>query len=163
MSDSVATFWTVAHQAPLSMVFSRQEYWSGLPFFPPGNLPNSGIKPLFPIWSSGFFTTEPPGKLVELLRTHLWLGKNSPCVTWQLWLHLQWSTGQLIIIVRRLLMVLGLCIKDTFKKLVSPNHLSPSYSQSFHSRREEENSCPYLPHPGNSSAFSVPKDSMETG
>ena len=41
----VATSWTVAHQAPLSMGFSRQEYWSGLPLPPPGDLPNPGIKP----------------------------------------------------------------------------------------------------------------------
>ena len=40
-----ATQWTVAHQAPLSMGFSRQEYWSGLPFPSPGDLPNPGIKP----------------------------------------------------------------------------------------------------------------------
>ena len=44
MSNSV-TPWTVAHQTPLSMEFSRQEYWSGLPFPSPGNLPNSGIEP----------------------------------------------------------------------------------------------------------------------
>ena len=44
MSDSV-TPWTVAYQAPPSMVFSRQEYWSGLPFPPPGDLPNPGIEP----------------------------------------------------------------------------------------------------------------------
>ena len=40
-----ATPWTIAHQAPLSMVFSKQEYWSGLPFPPPGNLPDPGIEP----------------------------------------------------------------------------------------------------------------------
>ena len=40
---------TVAHQAPLSMDFSRQEYWSGLPFSPPGNLPDPGIKPTMPV------------------------------------------------------------------------------------------------------------------
>ena len=45
MFDSV-TPWTVAHQAPLSMDFSRQEYWSGLPCPPPGDLPDPGIKPL---------------------------------------------------------------------------------------------------------------------
>ena len=49
--------WTVARQAPLSMEFSRQEYWSGLPCLPPGNLPNPGIKP-----TGGFFITEQPGK-----------------------------------------------------------------------------------------------------
>ena len=40
-----AMLWTVAHQAPLSMGLSQQEYWSGLPFPPPGNLPNPGIEP----------------------------------------------------------------------------------------------------------------------
>ena len=43
VSDSSLTPWTVAHQAPLSMEFSRQEYWSGLPFPPPGDLPDPGI------------------------------------------------------------------------------------------------------------------------
>ena len=43
-----ATPWTVAHQAPLSMGFSRQEYWSGLPCSPPGNLPDPGIEPVSP-------------------------------------------------------------------------------------------------------------------
>ena len=42
-SDSFATPWTVAHQAPLSTGFSRQEYWSGLPFPSPGDFPNPGI------------------------------------------------------------------------------------------------------------------------
>ena len=45
VSDS-ATLWTVAHQAPLSMMFSRREYWSGLPCPPPGDLPDSGIEPV---------------------------------------------------------------------------------------------------------------------
>jgi hypothetical protein len=43
------TLWTVAHQAPLSMGFSRQEYWSGLPFPPPGDLPNPGTEPTSPV------------------------------------------------------------------------------------------------------------------
>ena len=46
----------VACQAPLSMEFSRQEYWSGLPFSPPGNLPNPGIEPTSPVLAGGFFT-----------------------------------------------------------------------------------------------------------
>ena len=50
------TPWTVARQAPLSMGFSRQEYWNGLPFPPPGNLPNPGIKPRFPVLQVDFFT-----------------------------------------------------------------------------------------------------------
>ena len=56
------TPWTVAHWALLSMGFSRQEYWSGLPCPPPGDLPNSGIEPTSPSLEGGFFTTEPPGK-----------------------------------------------------------------------------------------------------
>ena len=57
-----ATPWTVAHQAPLSMRFSRQEYWSGLPFPPPEDLPDPGTKPESPALTGKFFTTEPPGK-----------------------------------------------------------------------------------------------------
>ena len=57
-----ATSWTVAHQAPLSMGFARQEYWSGLPFPSPGDLPNPGIKPMSPALAGGFFTTEPTEK-----------------------------------------------------------------------------------------------------
>ena len=45
LSHIAATPWTIAHQAPLSMGFSRQEYWSWLPFLPPGNLPDPGIEP----------------------------------------------------------------------------------------------------------------------
>ena len=61
MSNSSVTACTVTHEAPLSMGFSRQEYWSGLPFSP-GDLPDSGIEPASPALASGFFTTEPPGK-----------------------------------------------------------------------------------------------------
>ena len=60
-----ATLSTVAHQAPLSMGFPRQEYWSGLTFPSPGDLPNPGIKPTSPALEGGFFTTEPPGKAYE--------------------------------------------------------------------------------------------------
>ena len=48
MSNFFATPWTVVHQAPLSMGFPRPEYWSGLPFPPPGELPNPGIEPMSP-------------------------------------------------------------------------------------------------------------------
>ena len=56
------TPWTVAHQALLSIGFSQQGYWSGLPFSPPGGLPNPGIKPTSPALAGRFFTIEPPGK-----------------------------------------------------------------------------------------------------
>ena len=56
------TQWTIVHQAPLSMDFSRQEHWSGLPFPLLGDLPSSGIEPTPPASAGRFFTTEPPGK-----------------------------------------------------------------------------------------------------
>ena len=64
MSDS-ATPWVTAHQAPLSMEYSRQEYWRGLLFLPPWDLPDPGIKPkslVSPALAGRFFTTTPPGK-----------------------------------------------------------------------------------------------------
>ena len=57
-----ATSWTVACQAPLSMGFSRQEFWSGLPFPSPGNLPIPGIKPRSPALQVDSLPAEPPGK-----------------------------------------------------------------------------------------------------
>ena len=54
--------WTVALQAPLSMGFPRKEYWSGLPFPSPGDLPNPGIEPASPALAGRFCTTEPSGK-----------------------------------------------------------------------------------------------------
>ena len=57
-----ATLWTIAHQAPLSMGFSRQEYWSGLPFPSPGELPDPGIEPRSPALQADALTSEPPGK-----------------------------------------------------------------------------------------------------
>ena len=61
MSDSLL-LWTVAHQAPLSMAFSRQEYWSELPCPPPGDFPNPGIKPRSPTLQADALPPEPPGK-----------------------------------------------------------------------------------------------------
>ena len=70
MSDFV-TPWTVAHRAPLSMGFFRQEYWSGLPFPPPGDLPNPGIKPhllRLLLWQVGSLPLEPPGNYTPILK-----------------------------------------------------------------------------------------------
>ena len=64
-----ATIWTVALQAPLSMGFSRQEYWSGLSCPPLGDPPDPGIEPeshASPEWAGGFFTTDPAGKHYSL-------------------------------------------------------------------------------------------------
>ena len=60
-----ATPWTVAYQAPLSMGFSRQECWSGLPFPSPGDLPDPEIEPGSPSLQADTLLSEPPGKLKE--------------------------------------------------------------------------------------------------
>ena len=69
MSNSVNP-WTTAYQAPLSMKFSRQEYWSGLPFPTPGSIPNPWIEPAFPVshaLAGEFFTTAVPSKFPYIL------------------------------------------------------------------------------------------------
>ena len=72
MSDSV-TPWTVAHQAPPSLEFPRQEDWSGLPFLSPGDLPDPGIEPGSPTLQADTLPSEPPGKpnlqwLIQLVK-----------------------------------------------------------------------------------------------
>ena len=63
------TPWTVAYQAPLSMGFSRQDYWSGLPFLSPGDLPNPGIEPRSPALQTDSLPSKPPIKLDFALGT----------------------------------------------------------------------------------------------
>ena len=62
MSNSFATPWTAARQAPLSMGFPRQEYWGGLSFPSSGGLPDPGIDPVSPALAGGFGVTESPVK-----------------------------------------------------------------------------------------------------
>ena len=70
----LTTPWTIAHQAPLSMIYPRQGYWGGLPFPSPGDLPDPGIErephllQKISCSSGRFFTSEPPGKPLPLLR-----------------------------------------------------------------------------------------------
>ena len=67
---TLLTLWTVARQAPLSMGFSRQEYWSGLLHPPPGHLPNPGIEPCLLCllhWQAGSLPLVPPGKHVIMM------------------------------------------------------------------------------------------------
>ena len=95
VSDSLATPWTVACQAPLSMGFLRQEYWNGLTFPCPGDLPDPGNKPAS-VLAGRFFITESPGKLIELshdttipilviypkrMKTLIWKDKDSSIFT----------------------------------------------------------------------------------
>ena len=73
------TPWTMDHQAPLCMEFSRQEYWSVWPFPSPGDLPSPGTEPTSPTLAGRFFTTEPPGKpcnqIIMMSRTLNWQPK----------------------------------------------------------------------------------------
>ena len=76
-----ATPWTVACQTPLSMGFSRQEYWSRLPFPPPEDLPDPWIKHKSPVslaLAGGFFSTVPPGKPYKDVRHHLICNSQNP-------------------------------------------------------------------------------------
>ena len=74
-----ATPWTVAYQAPSSMGFSRQEYWSGVPLPSPGDLPDSGIEPGSPEFQANTLTSEPPGSYVYYL---VWRIHSNEC--WQI-------------------------------------------------------------------------------
>ena len=78
MSNSFVTPRTVAHRAPLSMGFPRQEYWSGLPFPSPGDLPVPGIEPGSPALASGFFTTEPTGRPTHICSDPILKTSNKP-------------------------------------------------------------------------------------
>ena len=75
---TLVTPWTVARQTPLSMGFSMQEYWSGLPFPPPGDLPNPGIEPRSPALQASSLPTELPGN-------SLGHSKNIKCSHYRLW------------------------------------------------------------------------------
>ena len=91
-----ATPWTVAHQAPLSMEFSRQEYWSGLPFPSSGDLPRPGIEPRSPALQADSLLSEPPGRPLctelpplsdwETLKMEAWTLPPLRCPAWAGWL-----------------------------------------------------------------------------
>jgi len=109
---------TVAHQTPLSMIFSRQEYWSGLPFPSPEDLPNTGIKPASlrpPALAGRFFTTSATWEAHGL--TYLWLGgQASQClrrISWQ-------KTGVMSSLSRR-----TLCLTSSGRMVLIPYYLPP--------------------------------------
>ena len=76
-----ATLCTVVHQVLLSMRFSRQEHWGGLPCLPPGDLPNPGIKSMSPVVAGGFFTTSAIWEDLKGDAVAAWAGNFfSPCL-----------------------------------------------------------------------------------
>ena len=88
------TPWTVAHQAPLAMGFSRQEYWSGLQFLPPGDLPRPEIKPRSPALLVDFLQSEPQGiRRTSQMKRHLGQGLRMACI--QGFCVIWWSQGML--------------------------------------------------------------------
>ena len=82
---TLGTPWTVACQAPLSMGFSRQEYWSGLPFPSPGGLPNPGIEPWSPAFQADSFPTELQGKCFSNLVKFCMTQPLNPVAFYLLW------------------------------------------------------------------------------
>ena len=78
---TLAIPWTRARQAPLSMGFLRPEYWSGLPFPSPGDLPDPGIEPMSPALEAESLPTESPIVIKHLLRA----GHDAKHFTWFLW------------------------------------------------------------------------------
>ena len=73
------TPWTVAHQVPLSIGFSRQEYWNGLPFPSPGDLPNPGTEPRSPALQADPLPSDPPGRLGCIVMYVLCINKYLLC------------------------------------------------------------------------------------
>ena len=76
------TAWTVACQVPLSMGFSRQEYWSGVPSPPPGDLPNPGIEPASLALAGTFFTTRATCEVLREFAKVQSLGSQTPLLDW---------------------------------------------------------------------------------
>ena len=78
---TLATPWTVVHQAPLSTGFSRQEYWGGLQFPSPEDLPDPGIKPRSPALQADSLPTKPPGKPGVLIKKYssIFMKKTLSC------------------------------------------------------------------------------------
>ena len=93
-----ATPWTIAYQAPLSLGFSRQEYWSGLPFLCPGDLPEPGIKPWPPTLQADALLSEPPGRWFITGDWNAKVGSQEiPGVTGKFGLGMQNEAGQRLI------------------------------------------------------------------
>ena len=97
VSNSFSTPWTIASQAPLSMKFSRQEYWSGLPFPSPGDLPNPGTEPTSPALQADSLSSEPPEKpnvlsmfIVKIIFVQVIADNLAICLLWAFF-HFLWE------------------------------------------------------------------------
>ena len=77
---TLCDLWAVAHQTPLSIEFSRQEYWSGLPFPTPEDLPDPGLEPRSPALQANSVLSEPPGKPLD--KMHKQYFKSEMCLGW---------------------------------------------------------------------------------
>ena len=142
LSDSFVTLWTVAYQAPLSTGFPRQEYWSGLPCPPPGDLLDPldpGITPVSlasPVLAGEFFITEPPGKLLFVLRL---LRSKSPRgsvdVTWGFVLDRSGAHSVLLsCTAHRASLSFGFPAKSPSLGFGAPSHQLPSHHCFFSSK-----------------------------
>ena len=117
------TPWSVAHQAPLSIGFPRQEYWSGLSFPSPGDLPDLGIEPTSPVLAGIFFITEPSGNPYrQILLMWIYLENCSDICTVRppkiaallLSLHLHSTRAHLAYMLHRWLTLLHTCSKPHY-------------------------------------------------
>ena len=99
--------WTITHQSPLFLAFSRQEYWSGLPFRSPGDLPNPGIEPGCPALQADALSSEPPHWKRPWCWERLGTGEKGGNQWWDCWMAsptqwtwiwansgMQWRTGK---------------------------------------------------------------------
>ena len=93
VSDSLQTPWTLAYQAPLFMEFSRQEYWSGLPFPSPRDYPDSGITPRSPALMADSLPSKPVGKPNICIQIH------TPWTKWGMILKLLYLYGSVTLVV----------------------------------------------------------------
>ena len=112
MSDS-ATLWTVAHEAPLFVGFSRQEYWNGLPFPSPGDLPDPGIEPVSltsPALAGRFFTTSATWKVPGDFSAATKRADDS----FSLWRTLLWALREFSLLAFLLHLCLLLCLPCLF-------------------------------------------------
>ena len=127
-----ATSWTVAHQAPPSMGFSRQEYWTGLPHSPPGDLLSPGIEPRSVASQAVSLPSEPP---VKLSGSQLWLPIR---VTWGASLVVQWlglyaSTADGVEGVTRVWSLIWELVSGTLLSVVKENRITWGTLKNSHS------------------------------